>query len=127
MSVQISCIADAVALRNPGKVSVQVVCPENAPDAAVTITHVTMQPGAVSARHRHERSEQIWIVEQGEGTLLLADGATRRVAAGTVVRTPAGEVHGIENTGSGVLVYLAVTAPPEDMSPRYAERLGGAQ
>ncbi len=80
MAVQRLTIKQATVLRNPGKQSVQIVSPENAPDAAVTITRVTMEPGAISPRHSHARSEQIWIVEEGSTTLLLADGRSEELA-----------------------------------------------
>ena len=78
-----------------------------------------MEPGATSARHVHPVSEQIWLIEQGSALLLTADGQTDRLRAGDVVRTPAGTIHGVANTGSGQFVYLAVTTPPQDFSPAY--------
>jgi quercetin dioxygenase-like cupin family protein len=122
LAIQRLRVEEAVVLSNPGKQSMQIVWPENAPDARATITRVTMQPGAVSARHSHPQAEQIWIVERGVGVLLLADGQTESVAAGDVVRTPPGETHGVENVGREPFVYLAVTCPPEDMTGFYAER-----
>ena len=74
LTIQRLKIDEAVVLRNPGKKSVQIVWPENAPEALATITRVTMEPGAVSPRHSHARSEQIWIVERGSGRLLTANG-----------------------------------------------------
>ena len=114
--------ADFTVLENPGKQSVQIVWPRNAPDALVTITRVTMAPGATSARHAHPHSEQIWLVEAGSGLLLLADGQTEDVREGDVVRTPPGTVHGVINTGSTAFVYLSVTTPPQDFTPAYIER-----
>jgi hypothetical protein len=58
-------------LGKAGIQSVQIVSVQNAPEALVTITRVTMQSGATSARHRHPHSEQIWLVEHGTATLLL--------------------------------------------------------
>lgn len=125
MPIQRSAIAAAPVLYNPGKESVQIVWPETAPDAHATVTRVIMDPGAVSPRHQHARSEQIWIVEKGTATLLLAGGAAETMEAGDVVRTPAGEVHGVENTGLEPFVYLTVTVPPEDMTSFYEDRRNG--
>ncbi len=108
MPVQRLTPADFAVLTNPGITSVQVMWPGNAPEARVTITRVTMEPGAVSRRHTHPNSEQTWIVERGTATLLLADGRAEPVAAGDVIRTPAGETHGGANTGSEPFVYLFV-------------------
>ena len=121
MAIQRLSIRDATILKNPGKLSEQLVWPRNAPESALTITRVTMKPGAVSTRHSHARAEQIWIVEAGEGALLLAGSERAPFKAGDIVRTSAGDTHGIENTGRELLVYLAIITPPEDFTPRYQE------
>ncbi len=54
--------------------------------------------------------------------MLLADGQTQVIKAGEVLRTPAGEVHGVVNTGSQPFVYLAITAPPQDFTAAYRHR-----
>lgn len=122
MTIQRLSVGTAPTLHHPGKQSVQIVWPGNAPDALVTMTRVTMEPGAVSTRHSHASSEQTWIVEAGHATLLLAGSGTAELRAGDVVRTPAGDVHGIENTGDEPFVYLTVTVPPEDMTKFYVGR-----
>ena len=43
--------------------------------------------------------------------LLFADGKTDLIRAGDVVRTPAGEVYGVMNSGNERFIYLAVTVP----------------
>jgi mannose-6-phosphate isomerase-like protein (cupin superfamily) len=111
---------DCEILLKTGIQSRQILWPKNSPQSQVTITHVTMEPGSISRRHIHERSEQIWIVEQGEGVLLLENGGTEKLLAGDVIRTPAGETHGVENTGTVPLVYLAVTTPPQDFTYAYS-------
>ncbi len=119
MTIQRLSAADFTTLNNPGFRSVQIVWPNNAPEARVTITRVTMEPGATSTRHVHPVSEQIWLIEQGSALLLMADGQTDGLRAGEVVRTPAGTIHGVTNTSSEPLVYLAVTTPPQDFTPAY--------
>jgi len=122
MTIQRLSAADFTTLQNPGLRSVQVVWPNNAPEARVTITRVTMEPGAVSARHMHPASEQIWLIEQGAALLLMTDDRTDGLRAGDVVRTPAGTIHGVANTGSEPFVYLSVTTPPQDFTPAYKGR-----
>jgi mannose-6-phosphate isomerase-like protein (cupin superfamily) len=121
MPIQRLSARDVTVLKNPGKRSEQLVWHRNAPEASMTITRVTMQPGAVSTLHVHAKAEQIWLIERGAGTLLLDAGAQEHVKAGDIVRTPAGDVHGIVNSGAEPLVYLAITVPPEDFTKRYAE------
>jgi hypothetical protein len=60
----------------------------NAPDAQVSITRVVMEPGAISPRHSHPRSEQTWIVESGSATLLLAGGACSSTMLSRLSRMP---------------------------------------
>jgi quercetin dioxygenase-like cupin family protein len=64
-------------LSNPGVESVQILSPHNSTSSRVTITSVTVAPGAEQPRHYHEASEQIWIAVKGNGTLLLKDMSTR--------------------------------------------------
>jgi quercetin dioxygenase-like cupin family protein len=109
-------------LANPGIRSLQIVWPVNAPDARATITRVTIAPDATSHRHAHPRSEQIWLVERGIATMLLAGGETLAICAGDVVRTPAGDVHGVANSGTEPFVYLSVTTTPQDFSAAYQRR-----
>ena len=119
MAVQRWRAVDSDVLIKPGIQSRQLVWPKNSPESRTTITHVTMEPGSVSERHTHERSEQIWIVERGEGILLLENEHTEVLRAGDIVRTPAGEIHGVANSGNEPLVYIAVTTPPQNFSSAY--------
>jgi quercetin dioxygenase-like cupin family protein len=119
LSIQRLNADDFTTLENPGFRSEQLLWPRNAPLASVTITRVTMKIGAVSQRHSHPCSEQVWIVERGTATLLMADDRTEALRAGEVVRTPAGEIHGVVNTGVEPFVYLSVTTPPQDFTPAY--------
>jgi mannose-6-phosphate isomerase-like protein (cupin superfamily) len=128
MAVQKWRALDADVLVKPGIQSRQLVWPKNSPEGWTTITHVTMEPGSVSERHAHQRSEQIWIVERGEGLLLLGNEQTEALRAGDIVRTPANEIHGVANSGKEPLVYLAVTTPPQNFSYAYRTiaRAGGS-
>jgi quercetin dioxygenase-like cupin family protein len=116
--------ADTTILENPGITSHQLIWPRNAPDAALTMTRVTVQPGATSRRHAHPHAEQVWLVEQGTATLLLADDQSAPIQAGDIIRTPPGEVHGLTNTGAGPFVYLTATTPPLDFTTAYRDPAG---
>src|SRR3974390_3550125 len=115
LTIQRLSAADFTTLHNPGVRSQQIVWPSNAPEARVTITRVTMEPGAASARHIRPASEQIWLIEQGSALLLMTDDRTDGLRAGDFVRTPAGTIHGVVEP----FVYLAVTTPPQDFTPVY--------
>ena len=114
---------DRTVLESPGKRSVQIVWPENAPSARITLTRVTMEPRLGSPRHSHVSAEQTWLIERGRATLLMKDGQSDAITAGDVVITPPGEVHGVTNTGDELFVYLSVTTPPEDFTDAYQQRL----
>ena len=106
-------------LSNPGVESVQLLSPHNSCSSRVTITSVTVAPGAEQPRHQHEASEQIWIAVAGSGTLLLQDLSTRAFEQGQVVRFEDGDLHGLRNTGTVPFVYISVTAPPINFSYAY--------
>ncbi len=103
---------DFMTLSNPGVVSEQLISPHRSASRRLTITRVTVEPGAVQDRHAHEASEQVWIALSGTGELLLGDAQVRGFKSGQVARFEAGDVHGFANTGNTPFVYLAVTAPP---------------
>lgn len=107
-------------LSNSGVESEQLLFPENSASARVTITRVTLAPGATSPRHRHETSEQAWVAISGVGTLLLDQGQSHPFQAGDVVRFAEGDVHGFENTGTVPFVYFSVTSPPINFRQAYA-------
>ncbi|HXX83381.1 MAG TPA: cupin domain-containing protein [Casimicrobiaceae bacterium] len=104
----------------------QLLFPENSPSSRVTITKVVVAPGATNPRHRHETSEQVWVALAGAGHLLLADERTMPFREGDVVRFADGDVHGLENSGSGPFVYLSVTSPPINFRKAYGEVWQGA-
>lgn len=112
---------DFKVLANPGVVSEQLLSPHNSTSARVTITRVTMQPGAQSPRHKHATSEQIWLGVAGAGELLLADGAERQLSVGQVVRFADGDIHGARNDGAEPFVYISITSPPINFDYAYKE------
>lgn len=114
-------------LKNVGIESEQLLFPENSKSSRVTITRVSLEPGAANPRHFHETSEQIWVALEGSGTLLLADKKTQPFAAGDVVRFEDGDLHGFKNTGSSKFVYMSVTAPPVNFRAAYAKDWGKAK
>ena len=70
-------------LSNSGVQSEQLLFPENSSSRRVTITRVTVEPGAVNPPHRHPASEQIWVALEGSGILLLDDERTEPLPPGT--------------------------------------------
>lgn len=104
---------------NSGVTSRQLLFPENSSSTRVTITRVTVKPGARNPPHRHPASEQVWIALQGHGNLHLEAGRIESFGQGDVVRFEDGDLHGFENTGSADFEYLSVTSPPVNFRGAY--------
>lgn len=109
-----------LTLTNPGVVSLQLLSPRNSASVRVTVTKVTVAPGAVQPRHAHATSEQIWYAISGSGQLLLSDGSEQPFNAGELVRFADGDIHGLQNTSAVSFEYISVTSPPIDFNYAYA-------
>jgi quercetin dioxygenase-like cupin family protein len=120
--VEIIRAGECTVLRKSGLTSRQLLFPENSNSERVTITRVTVAPGAKNQPHRHEASEQIWIALSGNGHLLVEGGNTLAFAEGDVVRFEDGDLHGFENTSSHDFEYIAVTSPPVNFRNSYKEK-----
>lgn len=113
---------ESVAFSNSGITSNQLVCPENSRSERITVTHVTVAPGAKNPPHRHSSSEQIWIALRGFGDLLLADERIMPFNEGDVVRFEDNDLHGFMNSGTAEFAYLSVTSPPVNFRSAYAKK-----
>ena len=111
---------EVASFANGGVTSEQLLFPENSGSQRVTITRVTIAPGAKNPPHVHATSEQVWVALRGSGVLLLGGATTAPFAEGDVVRFAEGDVHGFENTGAAEFVYLSVTSPPLNFRSAYA-------
>jgi quercetin dioxygenase-like cupin family protein len=112
--------ADVVSLSNAGLTSEQLLFPENSRSQRVTLTRVTVAPGAKNPRHAHPHSEQIWVALRGSARLLLEGSRTEAFGVGDVVRFVEGDVHGLENLGAEDFVYFSVTSPPINFRVAYS-------
>ena len=110
---------------NSGVTSRQLLFPENSSSARLTITRVTVEPGARNPPHRHPASEQVWVALCGHGNLHLDAGRIEPFVEGDVVRFEDGDLHGFENTGSADFEYLSVTSPPVNFRGAYAKDWSG--
>lgn len=104
---------------NSGVTSRQLLFPENSSSERMTITRVTVEPGARNPPHRHPTSEQVWVALRGSGRLFLDDDRTESFSAGDVARFEDGQLHGVENTGEGEFEYISVTSPPLNFRRAY--------
>jgi quercetin dioxygenase-like cupin family protein len=67
-------------------------------------------PGTAIPVHRHHNEDELIFIHAGEGVLTVG-ARTRRVSAGAMLYGPRGVWHGIENRGSGTLVWCAIYVP----------------
>ena len=68
-----------------------------------------LEPGQGIVPHVHA-GDHIWAVFEGEGLYLSEGAEPLPIGPGTVLIAPAGESHGVENTGTAGLVFLSVSA-----------------
>ncbi|MDR3354423.1 MAG: cupin domain-containing protein [Synergistaceae bacterium] len=71
------------------------------------VSNMTLQPGCSMGYHKHPDNEELYVFLSGEGTFTDDGGATVRVGPGDTTLTLKGQSHGIENTGSVPLKFLA--------------------
>jgi len=81
------------------------------------LQHVTMRPGArSSARHCHSVEEELFVVLEGDGVVLLGDDRHPVRAGSVVARPPATAVAHTFEAGDGGMTLLAYgTREPSDM------------
>jgi len=66
-------------------------------------------PGQKIAPHIHA-GDHVWTVFAGEGNYLSEGAEPQPIAPGIILVAPAGESHGVENTGQAGLVFLSISA-----------------
>jgi len=76
-----------------------------------SLAEATVWPGTATARHRHERAEEIYHITRGQGLLTIGEREIE-VGAGDTIRIPAGAPHCIANTGTVPLKVLCLCTPP---------------
>jgi mannose-6-phosphate isomerase-like protein (cupin superfamily) len=78
---------------------------------AQSLAEATLEPDQATQRHCHRRSEEIYFVTKGSGSLEV-DGETRRVRPGDAILIPPGAWHTLENDGTSELLILCMCSPP---------------
>lgn len=69
-----------------------------------------LTPGQAQAPHEHAGEDKCYFVLEGQGTV-TSGAETFEATPGQLVWCPAGDVHGVENTGTGILRLLVYMAP----------------
>lgn len=79
--------------------------------AVQSLAEATLEPSQATERHYHGRTEEIYLVTKGSGSLEV-DGDTRRVRPGDAILIPPGAWHTLENDGTSELTILCTCSPP---------------
>jgi quercetin dioxygenase-like cupin family protein len=74
---------------------------------------VTLQPGKTVGKHNTEMYEELIIVLEGRGAMVLSDGRQLDIGVGAALYCPPHTEHDVKNTGSGPLRYIYVVAKTE--------------
>ncbi len=78
----------------------------------VNVTLSTIMPGEGSFDEVHENSDQIFIVVEGEMTVMANGQFIDKLNEGDALLVNSGDVHAIINKSNRVCSYVAITAPP---------------
>lgn len=70
---------------------------------------VTLAPGCAVGYHQHKGNNETYYILSGNG-LYTEDGQNVQVTAGDVAFCPDGGFHGLKNTGSSDIVFIALIA-----------------
>jgi mannose-6-phosphate isomerase-like protein (cupin superfamily) len=107
---------DGVPVKYPGcdGVGIRIVHPVNdkAPAKNLGIVMFCLPPHATLLPPGSHETEEVYVIQRGEGTMTFATGRQQKVKAGDFVHLPPWCEHGVENTGNVTLEILICTAPP---------------
>jgi mannose-6-phosphate isomerase-like protein (cupin superfamily) len=78
---------------------------------SLSLAEATVAPGATTIEHLHRRSEELYLVTAGSGTLRVGE-EERPVVTGDCVAIPPGTPHRLHNDGEVDLVVVCACSPP---------------
>lgn len=81
---------------------------ENKIERMKMFANVTLEAGASIGYHQHTDDSEIYHIISGSGLFTDADESEKPVTPGDCCVIEKGQSHGIENTGDGVLEFIAV-------------------
>jgi mannose-6-phosphate isomerase-like protein (cupin superfamily) len=71
---------------------------------------VVLAPGKSVGKHSTDKHEEVLVVLEGTGEMLITGEVSLPVVAGTAVYCPPHREHNVLNTGEGALRYVFVVA-----------------
>ncbi|HEX4193588.1 MAG TPA: cupin domain-containing protein [Stellaceae bacterium] len=72
-------------------------------------TLITLTPGQAQETHKHPETSHAWFIVSGKGEVEMEDGKRVAVEPGWFSVHPRNSVHGLYNTGSENLTYIALS------------------
>jgi mannose-6-phosphate isomerase-like protein (cupin superfamily) len=84
-----------------------------------SLAEASLGPGQSTLRHYHGRSEEIYLILDGEGELEVG-GECRRVAPGDAILIPPGSWHELAAGDSGVRLLCCCVPPYSDEDTYFA-------
>lgn len=75
-----------------------------------SLAEARLPPGASTTGHHHVKTEEIYYVLEGQGTMQIGDDR-QPVGIGDAIAIPPGAFHQITNTGQTALKFLCCCAP----------------
>jgi mannose-6-phosphate isomerase-like protein (cupin superfamily) len=76
-----------------------------------SLAEAWLEPGQETQRHYHARSEELYVLLDGEGEIEV-DGERSHVGPGQAILIPPGARHQIRASDGGPLRFLCCCAPP---------------
>ena len=80
-------------------------------DEQLSIARARVEPGMTTAWHRLDGISERYLIISGQGLVEVDELEPTIVAAGDVVRIPAGAAQRIANTGDDQLIFYALCTP----------------
>jgi mannose-6-phosphate isomerase-like protein (cupin superfamily) len=117
MSVKVLKLEDVESTKVLGGTLKRMFNPTHAGTKHMTFSVGYFTPGEGLKAHIHPESEEVYYVVRGEGTVYLGEKRKPLPAEpDTAIYIPAGEIHGVENTGRERLVICFFVAPGKEKS-----------
>ena len=103
---------------------VRVVHPQNqkAPSKNLSVSLLYLAPGGVLEPHNHE-NEEVYVILEGEGKGHFGLSEPTSVEKGMFMHLPPHAEHGLENTGTGLMLVMIATSPALPAYPEWATQL----
>jgi mannose-6-phosphate isomerase-like protein (cupin superfamily) len=84
--------------------------PVSAPARNQSLAEATIAAGGATTAHYHRMTEELYLVREGSGVMLI-DGEERQIGPGDCVLIPPGATHKLLNVGEEPLRIVCACAP----------------